>query len=258
MAAEPGSAAAEWAAARWVTVRGAPLRYRAAGRGAAVVLVHGLGMSADYWVRVGPALAEAGFRAVAPDLPGFGRTPGPAEGLPIGAQSAALQAFCDAMRLEPAVFVGHSLSCESVLCLASEAPHRVRGLVLAAPVDGGSGGLPFYALRLLRDVWREPPLLVPYVARAWLQAGPRRFLGTWRSGTRHDSLALLPNVAAPGIVVVGSRDPVVEPEFARALADGLPRGALVTVSGAAHGIVMEPTGGFRRAILDFVRSLETH
>lgn len=256
MGADPGRIAADWAATRRVEVAGTPLRYRDAGEGPPVVLVHGLGMSSDYWPRVGPPLAAAGYRVLAPDLPGFGETPGAPGGLPIGEQAAALRAFADAVGLGPAVYLGHSISCESVLCLAAESPERVRGLVLAAPVDGGPAGMPRYALGLLRDVWREPLYLVPLVARAWLQAGPRRFLATWRSGTSFDSLSLTPRIRAPAMVVVGSRDPVVEPEFARALADRLCDGELTVVPGAAHGIVVEPTGQFRRVVIDFLRSLE--
>ena len=58
------------------------------------------------------------------------------------------------------------------------------------------------------------------------------------------------------MVVVGTRDPVVEREFALALARGLPWGELVRVGGAAHGIVMEPTWAFRAAVLAFLRRLE--
>ena len=59
---------------KFVTVDGLKLRYTEAGSGPSVLFLHGasLGSSADVFLRnLGP-LAEAGFRAVAFDLPGFG------------------------------------------------------------------------------------------------------------------------------------------------------------------------------------------
>jgi pimeloyl-ACP methyl ester carboxylesterase len=68
-----GRCAAAWSAARRVRVGDWDVRYRDAGEGPPIVLVHGLGVSADYWWRNGPPLAAAGHRVLAPDLPGFGR-----------------------------------------------------------------------------------------------------------------------------------------------------------------------------------------
>ena len=60
-----------------------------------VVLVHGLGVSADYWVRNAPVIAADGFRVLAPDLPGFGGTKGPLAGLDVAQQINALMATDD-------------------------------------------------------------------------------------------------------------------------------------------------------------------
>jgi alpha-beta hydrolase superfamily lysophospholipase len=96
-----GRAAAEWIVTRRVEVNGLSVRYREAGSGPALVLVHGLGCSADYWVRNGPPLAAAGLRVLAPDLPGFGRTEGPWRGLDIDEQATALADWFDAWGSPP-------------------------------------------------------------------------------------------------------------------------------------------------------------
>jgi len=77
MTASPGDAAVAWSRERRVRVGAYDVRWREAGDGPAIVLVHGLGLSADIWWKNGPALAAAGFRVLAPDLPGFGKTEGP-------------------------------------------------------------------------------------------------------------------------------------------------------------------------------------
>ncbi|HEV2734078.1 MAG TPA: alpha/beta fold hydrolase, partial [Longimicrobiaceae bacterium] len=140
-------AAAAWAGTHRVDVGRWRMRFRQAGEGPPIVLVHGLGVSADYWYRNGPPLAAAGFRVLAPDLPGFGRTETPDGALSVPEQAAALRAWAETMGLGPAVYVGHSLSCQSALELAVGAPGSVRGLVLASPT-----GAP-WRRRMLRQGW---------------------------------------------------------------------------------------------------------
>ncbi|NIR43845.1 MAG: alpha/beta hydrolase, partial [Gemmatimonadetes bacterium] len=46
--------------------------------GAPLLLIHGLGASSRWWFPILPELSNAHFRLLAPDLPGFGRSPGTA------------------------------------------------------------------------------------------------------------------------------------------------------------------------------------
>lgn len=251
--AEYGDLAAEWASTQRVVVGPWNVRYREAGNGPPIVLVHGLGVSSDYWFRNAPPLAAAGYRILAPDLPGFGHTDGPAGGLSVTAQAGALVQWADAMRLGPAVYVGHSLSCQAALQLAADEPDRVRGLVLAAPTGApGKHRLLAQARGLFLDAWREPWPLFPLLADAYLRAGPVRYWNTWRSGARHEPLKLLPRVTAPVCVVVGTRDPVVPLSFAQALAAGCARGEIVWIAGAAHAVLFDRSGAFNAAVLGFL------
>lgn len=251
-----GDAAARWASPHWREVRGLPVRHREAGEGPCIVLVHGLGVSADYWVRNGPQIAAAGYRALAPDLPGFGHTEGAEDGLTVPAQAEALAAWADALALGPAVYVGHSLSCQTVLQLAADAPERVRGLVLAGPTGAPGRKLARQAWGLFLDAFREPLRLFPTIVDAYLRAGLRRFSRTWAAGARHDPLPLLPRVRAPGLIVAGSDDPVVEGEFLQALAAGLPDGRLAIVDGGSHAVIFDRAEAFNAAVLDFLRELD--
>lgn len=252
-----GGAAAEWSGAERMALGGWTVRFRAAGRGPALVLVHGLGVSADYWVRNGPPLAAAGFRVLAPDLPGFGGSEGPAEGLPVERQARVVARWADAVGLGPAVYVGHSLSCQGLLQLAADEPGRVRGLVLAAPTGDRGAHRPLReAWGLLRDVPREPPALVPYVLAAYVRAGPRRLLHTWLRSRPHDLLPLLPRVRCPALVVAGGRDPVVPLRFTTALAEGLPCGRHVVVENGAHALHFRPAERFNALVRAFATEVE--
>jgi 2-hydroxy-6-oxonona-2,4-dienedioate hydrolase len=246
-------AAAQWAVTHRVMAGGWNLRYRQAGDGPPLVLVHGLGCSTDYWVRNGAWLAAAGFRVLAPDLPGFGRTDGPRAGLSIVQQAYAVSVFAEAMGLGPAAFLGHSLSCQTVLELACTEPDRVSALILAAPTgDRRKKRLLREALGFLRDIPREPPSLVPIIADAYVRAGPVRWTRTWFAGKRHDAFSAAEGVRARTAFLVGERDPVVSLRVARALASRIPGARMRIIPGAAHALIYDRSDGFNRAVAEFL------
>ena len=250
------SCAVEWTDEHRIAVGPWRIRYREAGSGPVIVLLHGLGVSADYWWRNGPMLAASGYRVIAPDLPGFGRTEGPPRGLSVAEQASALESWASAMRLERAVYVGHSLSCQTVMQHAVWQPDRVAGLVLAAPTgDPAPFRLVRQALGLLRDAPRESWRLKMVVAQAYFRAGPRRTWTTWLAASGNDALAMAEQVEAPGLVLVGTDDPVVRRGFAESLARRLPRGELTWVEDGPHAVIYDTSVGFNEAVLAFVRSL---
>lgn len=248
-------AAEAWSRTHHAQAEGRAIRYREAGSGPPVVLAHGLGLSADFWVRNGPPLAAAGFRVLAPDLPGFGRTGGPA-GLSVEEQAGWLAAWAGAAGVGPAAFVGHSISCQAVLELAATRPERVTALVLAAPTgDPKPGRLLRQAAGFLADPVLEPPDVFVRVGEAYARAGPHRWLRTWWLAGRHDALATARRVRAPGIVIVGRRDPVVREAFARDLAEALTGGRFVRLARGAHAVVYDAADDFNRETIGFLREV---
>jgi len=250
-----GDAAVAWARERWADADGWRVRWREAGEGPAVVLVHGLGLSADFWWRNGPPLAAAGFRVLAPDLPGFGKTEGPPH-LSVPDQARAIAAWADAIGLGPAAYVGHSVSCQAALELAASEPARVTALVLAAPTGDPA------PLRLLRqaagfvsDPVFEPLGLIPTVGEHYLRAGIGRWLRTWVASGSHDALEATKRVAAPGIVILGKHDMVVRRGFAEALAEALPGGRCVVLEHGAHAVVFDAAEDFNAEVVRFLQAL---
>jgi pyruvate dehydrogenase E2 component (dihydrolipoamide acetyltransferase) len=110
-------------------VSGRPVIYRALGAGdTAICFIHGFGESLRIWEPIQTALA-ATHRTVALDLWGFGASVRPNDITPrdwIGEATGLL----DALGIERAVFVGHSLGGRVSLMCARHAPERVAGLVL--------------------------------------------------------------------------------------------------------------------------------
>ena len=95
----------------------------------AVVFVHGAGLDHSVWVMPGRYFARHGYRVFAPDLPGHGRSEGPAFDS-IDAMADWLAAFLDAVEVTEAAVVGHSMGSLVAYAFAARFPERTRKLVL--------------------------------------------------------------------------------------------------------------------------------
>ncbi|MDQ3730948.1 MAG: alpha/beta fold hydrolase, partial [Pseudomonadota bacterium] len=110
----------------WANVDGCRIHARVctATQGATpIVFVHGLGVSASYFIPTAERLA-ADFPVYAPDLPGHGRSDTPLEALSISDLAQALLAWMDAMGIECAILVGQSMGGQIAVEAALQHPSR--------------------------------------------------------------------------------------------------------------------------------------
>lgn len=109
------------------------IAYRTRGTANArpVLLLHGASFSAQKWEDLGTLdlLAAAGYRAIAVDLPGYGKSTH--IGMP---PKELLPALYVAFQLDRAVIVSPSMSGSYVLPFAARWPMRVAGVVACAPI----------------------------------------------------------------------------------------------------------------------------
>src|SRR4051812_14011138 len=144
--AEPGWRGVDWpAATRTVQIAGKSVNYVELGSGERTVLyVHGLGGCWQNWLENPPATAAAGYRAIALDLPGFGRSEMPDEPITITGYARLLDDFCDALGLVHAAVVGNSMGGFVAAEMAIRHPERVERLTLvdAAGVSTAIGRNP--------------------------------------------------------------------------------------------------------------------
>lgn len=109
------------------------------GPGPPVLLVHGLGGSANGFYKILFPLRRRFAKVIAPDLPGHGFSPLPAKPLGVQAQFEVLAAFCEQVVGVPAFVVGNSLGGAMCIVLASARPELVRALGLVAPAGARLG-----------------------------------------------------------------------------------------------------------------------
>lgn len=196
---DPATTVFSWPISGW----SGGIAYRQARRAPNIVLIHGLGMSSAYFVRLAEVLFEDQWSPIAPDLPGFGESiDAPSSG---PEQHAELLAqWADLVGIEDAVWVGHSVGCNVVGHLAASRPDLVASAVYIGPLwRRGSPWLLFGSL--VRDAFREPVAIFGFVVRAYWRAGMGRWLATFR---RYK--ADLKGDAPAGLMIVGRRDPLVD------------------------------------------------
>jgi pimeloyl-ACP methyl ester carboxylesterase len=116
---------------RTVTTNGVDLHVVDAGEGPPVILAHGFPELAYSWRHQIPALAGAGYRVLAPDQRGYGRSSRPeaVEDYDILHLTDDLLGLLDDIGEERAVFVGHDWGAIVVWNMAVLHPERVAGVV---------------------------------------------------------------------------------------------------------------------------------
>ena len=121
--------------------------------GRTVVLLHGRNFPSSYWAPTIKALAEAGYRVVAPDQIGFGKSSKPGFAYSFDAMARATIALLDSLHVDRFDLVGHSMGGMLAVRLARAYGSRIDHLVLYSPI-----GLEDYRFSL-------PPLTDEELAR---------------------------------------------------------------------------------------------
>ena len=117
-----------------VTANGLEFTYRTIGEGPLALCLHGFPDSARTWDHLLPALADAGYRAVAPFLRGYAPTAVPEDGIyQMGAVATDANALHEVLGGDgDAVLIGHDWGALASYAVANHQPGRWRRVVTAS------------------------------------------------------------------------------------------------------------------------------
>jgi haloalkane dehalogenase len=265
--------------------RAAGLAYREAGgsngNDRVALLVHGYPESSYMWHSVLPALADAGWRAIAPDLPGYGDSePGAGPGAGTWERhTEALDRFVRELDLGPVALVTHDWGVMIGLRWACEHPGAVSSLTIS---DGG-----FFADRRWHDVANvmRTPGDGEELIRAYTAEGFAAVMRTMSSGMSDEAIAeywkgfaddarrlgqlelyrsgdfdkLVPydgRVAAldlPALILWGEQDRFAGVKMAHRFHEELPGSELVVFEGTGHFAWDDEPERATRALVDFLQ-----
>ncbi len=122
---------------RFTTVDGVRVHYQDAGdlKAPTLVLIHGFASSTLVWSKVLLELAAAGFRVIAPDLPGYGYSGKPRRHeYTIGSQARMVVGLLDELGIDSATIIGSSYGAAVAASVALDQPERVEKLILVGAV----------------------------------------------------------------------------------------------------------------------------
>ncbi len=251
--------------------------------GDTIVLLHGFGGSTVTWAETIPVLAEAGYNVYALDLRGFGLSDkGWEANYSRDAQTVRLIAFMDALNINRAVLVGHSMGGGVAVAAALAHPERVSKLVL---VDGAVLGessfavpdfllkLPFtrrwaqFAIRravtpdltadLLTDAAANDaaitPQLIDLYQRVLATPGWDLALLAMVRDTRRNHPLPVSDLRVPTLIVWGEQDTWVSPADGAELERLIPGARRVVLPNVGHLPMHEAPSDFQAALVDFLR-----
>jgi pimeloyl-ACP methyl ester carboxylesterase len=257
-----------------VDVNGCSVYAYTGGRGfdaarPSMVFVHGACNDHSVWALQSRYFAHHGSNVFAVDTPGHGRSAGDAHSS-VSDIADWLASLLDALAIERAALVGHSLGALAVLDMAARDPARVSRLALLGP------SAPMPVAEALLDAAKANDhaafeLITGWTFSAAHQLGGSEQPGIWMSGNAlrlmersrpgalyndllacrdyNDAVNAAGGVRCPSLVILGQRDLMAPPANATLLIEALADKRVVSLSGCGHSLMAEAP----RAVLDALR-----
>jgi 3-oxoadipate enol-lactonase len=249
------------------------LHYVESGQGLPLMLLHGFPLSGSIWQRQRESLSER-CRVIVPDLRGHGQSPAPAGVYEMGLLARDVLALLDALGIDKAVIMGHSMGGYVTLATWQLAPERFLGLGLIASqaaADTDEGRQNRYKLadkvatagsQALADVML-PKLFALTLAsdapcrtlvhKLILGTRPAGIIGALKGlALRPDSGPLLPTISVPTLIVAGRQDQIIAPAKAQAMTDLIPNATLSMIDRAGHMPMLEQPDATTTAMRDYL------
>ncbi len=256
----------------FIEVHGARLRVRTAGKGPAVLLIHGWTLDLDMWTPQFAALAKH-YRLIAFDRRGFGLSTG-APG--IEHDLADIEQLLAELSLEQIAIVGMSQGARVALRWAMRSPHRTTCLVIDGPprdllaVGRSDGEIAFTVYRELvrsegieafRRQWLEHPLMRLHThdvrARTLLREMVNRYPGhdlLADDTERVASVADLSQLDLPVLILNGEHDSDARIGAGADLARALPDVRRAVIPAAGHLANLDNPDAYNAALGEFFSS----
>lgn len=261
---------------RQTEYQGRTVAYRVEGKGVPVVLIHGFCEDHRVWEDFTQDLIEEHYRVILVDLPGFGKSALAMEA-GIDYYAGAVWAVMDALSLERAVVIGHSMGGYTALAMLEQQPERLAGVGLfhSHPFPDTDEkkadrlkqvefirnlGHPVYLKQLVPKLFspryaQSHPFDIDKIVHRAARFSAEGIIGGVRAmATRPDRSEVLRGSPVPVLFIVGQLDEAVPPAFSREQL-ALPRVASIHVlPKVAHMGMFEarrPTQLMVRQFVDF-------
>lgn len=251
----------------FVVAKGLKIYYLTRGEGSKnLIFIHGMHCTPHYWLRAMEALPPNEYRSFAIDR--FGESDRPRGGYNVPSFTEQVVDFMDAMGLQKATLLGHSMGgiiaqlfaikykdrLDKLVLVATEAHVRGHGTVhkrieqLRSPA-----GLRAGIISIMETLFYEKPSAEEFnfYLEHVLKARREDMEEAVRSTLEIDLVDQLKNIEAKTLIFHGTLDVGRKMEHAQGLNDGIRNSRLVLVE-SGHSIMVEKPEEFNRAFIDFL------
>ena len=244
-----------------IEIGGVTANYRMRGEGEkTLLLLHGWGVDSREFEGLMKEFS-ASYRVVAPDLPGFGTSGDPTGVWGVDEYAAWVLEFMDALKIDRAVFLGHSFGGRLAIRIASDpaTAGRIDRLILTGsaglrhkrPLKGRIRGWMFRTLSKLFPNLREK-FARKFASRDYLAASPllRQCLV---KVVNLDLAPRLPHIQQPTLLVWGRNDTETPVADGYTMKDLIPGSRLEVLENAGHFAFVNKPDEFTRLMKEFLR-----
>jgi len=261
------------------------LYYEDHGDGAPIVLIHGYPLDGRSWEKQEAALLDAGYRVIAHDRRGFGKSSQPTIGYDYDTFAANLDVLLTTLDLHDVILVGFSMGTGEVTrYLGTYGSARVAKAVLLGPIppfllhtDDNPDGLPqelFDGFSAAAQADR-PAFMTAFLSDFYnydvyadTLVSEERFRASWNTATSASAVAAvacvptwltdfrddLPKIDVPVLVMQGDHDRILPPPNTGNRLPGLIKNLKhISVEGGPHAIIWTHADQVNAALLDFLK-----
>jgi len=259
---------------KFVQIDNHKIRYLESGNSPkTLVLIHGLGASAERWEKVVPFF-EKNFHVVIPDLIGFGYSDKPLTDYTIDYFSKFLQKFLDSINIKNPILAGSSLGGQIAAEYTAQHPTNVEKLILVSPsgiMKQSTSALDAYIMAALypneqnaknafemmegsgKRIHQE--IIDSFVKRMKLPNAKLAFMSTIL-GLKNAKVITekLHSITVPTMIVWGSDDPVIPIQYASEFVESIENCIFFKMDGIGHTPYVQDPSSFTSRVLEFLNS----
>ncbi|RMW35228.1 MAG: alpha/beta hydrolase [Nitrosopumilus sp.] len=257
---------------KFLQIDGHKIRYLESGNSdKTLVLIHGLGASAERWEQVMPIFAEK-FRVVIPDLIGFGYSDKPLADYTIDFFSDFLKQFLETANIPSTYLIGSSLGGQISAEFTAANPDDVEKLILVSPsgvMKQSTPALDAYIMAALypneenaKNAFEmmegsgEPidqKIVNGFIERMQLPNAKLAFMSTILGLKNAEIITKkLPSILTQTMLIWGSDDPVIPIHHADDFVSSLKDCRFVQMDGCGHTPYVQEPRAFSDKVLDFL------
>lgn len=256
----------------FIQVDGNKIRYLESGDSKNIlVLVHGLGASAERWNNVIPNFAKY-YHVIVPDLIGFGYSDKPIVDYTTDFFSIFLGKFFDTLGIKRPNVIGSSLGGQIAAEYASANPNNVEKLILVSPSGAMTQSTPALdayimaalypneqsaknAFELMESSGNEVDdgIVHGFIERMQLPNAKLAFMSTVL-GLKNSEIITpkLHAIHSPTLIIWGSKDPVIPIQYAESFASSIPDCRFYRMDGCGHTPYVQDPNAFSSIVLEFL------